>query len=209
MLIGQIMIIQFQNTGKCYDDQWVFRHLNLEMAGGERLAVLGGNGSGKSTLLRLFSGAVMPSEGKVLHLQHERPLTPDQLYPQLAMAAPWCELISAFSVDEMVHGYFRLKSLQQGVTIPMILEQAGLQDVRMKRISVCSSGMKQRLKLALALYCDTPLLLLDEPLTNLDQAGMDWYQQVISAQPAHRTLVICSNYMRAEYEVCRREHVLA
>ncbi len=202
------MIIQFQDTGKKYDDQWVFRHLKLEVAGGDRLAVLGGNGSGKSTLLRLFSGAVIPSEGKVLYLCDERPVAPDQLYRQLAMAAPWSELIVEYSVEEMLHAYFYLKPLQPGISVPLILERAGLKEAARKRISVCSSGMKQRLKLALALYCDTPLLLLDEPLTNLDGVGTAWYQQAVQDQPDSRTVVVCSNYTKAEYEFSRREFVL-
>ncbi|NBQ48017.1 MAG: ATP-binding cassette domain-containing protein, partial [Sphingobacteriia bacterium] len=75
---------------------------------------------------------------------------------------------------------------------------------RHKFIRQYSSGMKQRLKLALALLADTPLLLLDEPLSNLDRSGAAWYQQMITDYTAKRTVIVCSNAIEEEHFFCER-----
>jgi len=71
-----------------------------------------------------------------------------------------------------------------------------------KPIRLFSSGMKQRVKLILAFLSDTPVLLLDEPTTNLDQAGIDWFLNLINEFSKKRTLIICSNLQHIETGFC-------
>jgi ABC-type multidrug transport system ATPase subunit len=68
-----------------------------------------------------------------------------------------------------------------------------------------SSGMKQRLKLTLAIMSDTPLLLLDEPLSNLDENGATWYQQMVRDFAGDRTIVVCSNMNEKEIGFCHEK----
>ena len=82
-----------------------------------------------------------------------------------------------------------------------IIQLLGLEKSRQKEIRNFSSGMKQRLKLALAILSDVPCVLLDEPCSNLDRQGIAWYQELLSKYTLNRTLIICSN-QEYEYEIC-------
>jgi len=65
--------------------------------------------------------------------------------------------------------------------------------------------MKQRLKLTLAVVADASLLLLDEPIINLDHNGIAWYKELIKTRALHKTIIVCSNKQKDEYEFCSRE----
>src|SRR5690606_36763966 len=93
------------------------------------------------------------------------------------------------------------KSYLKGYDGPSVIEQMGLQAARNKPLRHFSSGMKQRVKLALACCSAAPIVLLDEPTSNLDQAGTAWYLDLIDATKADRLLIVCSNQER-EYGFC-------
>jgi ATPase subunit of ABC transporter with duplicated ATPase domains len=97
-------------------------------------------------------------------------------------------------------------SLQNRSTTEL-LEILGLEKHKSKAISQFSSGMKQRVKLALAIFSEVPLLLLDEPSTNLDSQGLSWYLKLIQQYASNRILVICSNDPR-EYDFCEKKITL-
>lgn len=73
-----------------------------------------------------------------------------------------------------------------------------------KWIKDYSSGMKQRVKIALALFADVSLTLLDEPTSNLDEKGVEWYLNILDEVPANRTIVVASNLER-EYAFCTKQ----
>lgn len=196
------MKISLNQVGKKFQQEWVFRRLNLELRRGDSLAILGKNGSGKTTLVKLLSGAVMQTEGEVSYSFRDRPLSADQLYRYLAYAAPYHEMIEEFTVDEMLDFYLKFKSLQKGWSAQDLLASVGLAHATGKKIRACSSGMKQKLRLSMAIYSETPLLLLDEPLTNLDREGITWYQQAMAGQPEDRIVVVCSNHIDDEFRFC-------
>ena len=89
-----------------------------------------------------------------------------------------------------------------------MLKTLALKGAEQKAIKYFSSGMKQRVKLALAVFSDTPLLLLDEPTSNLDEQGIAWYRSLISKYGVNRTLVVCSNQQH-EYDYCTHQLQLA
>lgn len=198
------MEILLKNIGKKYLQEWVFRKVNLELRAGDSLAILGKNGSGKTTLLKLISGAVLPSEGELEFSHQQRAISPEKLYRSLAFAAPYHEMIEELTVSEMVAFYMRFKTLKDGSTPQSLLSSASLVSAADKKIKACSSGMKQRLKLALALFSDCPLLLLDEPLTNLDSEGIAWFQTEIARRSGEQIVVVCSNHIKEEYSFCQR-----
>lgn len=199
------MEIQLRNTGKKYINEWVFRNVTLDLHAGDTLAILGKNGSGKTTLMKLLSGAVMPTEGEMNFFRDGQPLPLENLYHELSYAAPYHEMIEELTVKEMAEFYTHFKPLKQNCSIEDILSSINLSAAADKKVLSCSSGMKQKLKLALALNSDTSLLLLDEPLTNLDREGIAWFQTEMSRQPGNRIIVVCSNHITEEYEFCRRQ----
>jgi ABC-type multidrug transport system ATPase subunit len=196
--------IILDQVGKKFVADWVFRDLSLEINPGDRLAILGSNGSGKTTLIKMLSGSVMPTEGRVTYQIGERIIAVEDIYRDLTFVAPYFELIEEFTLLEMMDFYQKFKTFKSGMNSSDCLTQAGLAAHAKKKVSDCSSGMKQKLKLALGLFSQTSLLLLDEPCTNLDAESINWYTRQIAALPASLTIVVCSNHIEAEVGFCGR-----
>lgn len=187
------MTIDLKNAGKRYRLDWIFRGIDYTFSGGERYAILGPNGSGKSTLLKVLSGHLTPSKGKVSFQNNGKDIDPDVVYRYISYAAPYIELIEEFTLEEALKFHAGLKPLLPGFTPAKLYELLALPRSRTKEIRFFSSGMKQRVKLALAVCTDTPVLLLDEPATNLDVQGVAWYKNLIADYAAERLVVIASN----------------
>ena len=117
------------------------------------------------------------------------------------MAAPYIELIEEFTPYELVSFQKNFKPLLDGINETSVLKIARLEKDADKPIKAFSSGMKQRLKLSMALLADVPVVLLDEPSTNLDQDGFDWYLDLVKKFSRDRLLILCSNLDR-EYQFC-------
>jgi ABC-type multidrug transport system ATPase subunit len=187
------MNIYLDGIGKKFNTEWIFRNISLELASGETCAILGRNGSGKSTLLQIIAGSIHPSAGKLTYESGNSIIPDTQIFRHLALVAPYLEIIEDFTLDEMLKFHFAFKSLLPGMNISRIKEILDLKTRKHKTIKQFSSGMKQRVKLALAFFSDVPLLLLDEPVMNLDKPGTEWYLQLIKEYSNNRTLIICSN----------------
>jgi len=192
------------DLGRRYGRQWIFRHLSYAFAPGSATAVLGPNGAGKSTLLSILAGQLLPTEGQMHYALGGRALPVAEVPRQLAYCAPYLELPEEFTLLELLAFHTRLQPLRVGVSVADLVDIMYLHKARHQAVRTFSSGMKQRLKLGLALYAATPLLLLDEPTTNLDATGAAWYQaQVAAARQADagRVVVVSSN-VPAEYAFC-------
>ena len=198
------MRIDTHGLGRRYGRQWIFRNLSYTFAPGSATAVLGPNGAGKSTLLTILAGQLLPTEGQVRYELAGRALPVTEVPRQLAYCAPYLELPEEFTLLELLAFHTRLKPLRPGVSVADLVDIMYLQRARHQAVRTFSSGMKQRLKLALALYAAAPLLLLDEPTTNLDATGAAWYRaQVTEARRADPTrLVVVSSNVEAEYGFC-------
>jgi len=187
------MNIYLDGIGKKFNTEWIFRNVSLELNPGEGCAILGRNGSGKSTLLQIIAGSIHPTTGKIRYESGGEEIPDNLVFRQLAMVAPYLEIIEDFTLEEMLDFHFSFKPYLPGINANKVRDILDLKVRKSKIIRQYSSGMKQRLKLALAFFSDVPLLLLDEPLMNLDKAGMEWYLQLVREYSGKRTLVICSN----------------
>ena len=197
------MTITLNDIGKKFSTQWIFRGMNIEFQASSRYALTGPNGSGKSTLLQILSSAIPPSKGKVNYKKGGTDIHADDVYKYLVIAAPYMELIEEFSLKEFLKFHFSFKRVKDGYKVSQLSELFLLEGNENKLIKHFSSGMKQRLKLGIAFYSQADLILLDEPTTNLDREGIDWYDREVRNILA-ATLVIASNRER-EYEVCDHE----
>jgi ABC-2 type transport system ATP-binding protein len=193
------MQITLNNVGKRFNREWIFRHCSYQFLDNKKYAITGLNGSGKSTLLQVLSGSLSHNEGTVDFTLQQKPIENEQHFQHISLAAPYLELIEEMTAGEFLHFHKQFKLL----TLPdiEILEIAGLKKAINKQIRYYSSGMKQRLKLAQAFFCDTPVLLLDEPTTNLDAEGIELYRQLISNYTANKMVIISSNDLM-EYNFC-------
>ncbi|MFD2144923.1 ABC transporter ATP-binding protein [Mucilaginibacter antarcticus] len=132
---------------------------------------MGSNGSGKSTLFSVLNGSLGPSAGTITYALNDQPLEVEQVFQYLSLAAPYLELIEEFSLSEMIDFHFKFKAYKPGIDKQALTALLNLPGSADKLIRYFSSGMKQRLKLALAFCADTPILMLDEPTSNLDAQG--------------------------------------
>jgi ABC-type multidrug transport system ATPase subunit len=187
------MKIQLNNLGKRFRWEWIFRDMELCIASGEVCAIQGPNGSGKSTLLKVLSGYLTPSEGNVDWFLSGENVPRNGVFRYVTYAAPYIELIEEFSLQEMVDFHFTFQQPVEGLSSAEIAACIGLPQSRYKQIRNFSSGMKQRLKLGLAILTEKPLLLLDEPGTNLDENSHDWYIDALKRFRGDRTVIIASN----------------
>jgi ABC-type multidrug transport system ATPase subunit len=200
------MRITLTDAGKRFNREWIFRHFHYQFSLPNSYAITGPNGSGKSTLLQFIAGALMPSEGKVVYTdRHEIPSA--GIFRYLSIAAPYLETVEEMTANEFFHFHQTFKPLLPGLDIPQILGIVGLSSTADKQIRYYSSGMKQRVRLAQAFFCDTPVLLLDEPTTNLDAAGIALYHELIRNYAGNRLLLISSNDP-AEYGFCNEVIVM-
>jgi ABC-type multidrug transport system ATPase subunit len=194
--------IELQNTGKKFNTEWIFRNLSYTFEGGQSYAILGRNGSGKSTLLQVISASMHPTTGTIRYFHDGKEITEEHIFRFLSCSAPYLELIEEFKLREMLQFHFRFKNLISGYSVDKAIGMLGFKTADHKQIRQFSSGMKQRVKLLLAFLSDTPLLLLDEPTTNLDQSGMDWYLNLVNDFTKKRTVIICSNLQQLETSFC-------
>ena len=194
------MKITLIDAGKRFNRDWIFRHLQYEFLPRQHYAITGPNGSGKSTLLQVIAGAIAISEGGVRY-EGSSLIAPDGAYRYLSLSAPYLDLIEEMTATEFLQFHAAFKPFLSGLTCAAILEAVGLARAANKEIRFFSSGMKQRLKLAQALFSDTPVILLDEPCTNLDAEGISLYQRLIRLYGEGRLVIVSSNDPQ-EYDFC-------
>ena len=196
------MRIELKNAGRRFNQEWIYRHVDYRFEAPNCYAVLGPNGSGKSTLLSLLLGNLAPSEGEIIYTATNGKVIPvEDVYKHLSFAAPYLDLIEEFTLQETIDFHFKFKPVHPAITKPEILNLLGLKKSQDKPLKYFSSGMKQRTKLILACCSDTPMLCLDEPTSNLDVQGIDWYHQLIARFAQNRLVIVCSN-QKNEYLFC-------
>jgi len=198
------MKITLTNIGRRFNRDWIFRDIDYTFIIGETYAILGPNGSGKSTLLQVLNGSLSPSAGNISYSLNDQPVEAESVFKQLSLAAPYLELIEEFTLDEMIDFHFKFKLYLKGMDKEAVIGLLNFNGSKNKLIKYFSSGMKQRLKLALAFCSDTPLLMLDEPTSNLDAQGVDWYLNLVQQFALNRLTIICSNQQH-EYSFCKHQ----
>lgn len=151
--------LRLHNVGMAYGRRALFSGVTAEVTPGQCLVVSGANGAGKSTLLKIIAGLLRPESGRV------------EFGGARGYAAPDVQLYGELTGVENLAFFARLRGLP-GADSDGLLKQVGLPAARGRDfVSAYSSGMRQRLKLAVALLGDPPLLIWDEPTATLDGAG--------------------------------------
>lgn len=192
---------ELQQAGKKFHGEWIFRNLNLQLEACGRIGITGVNGSGKSTLLQILSGYQSLQEGRLRWFQDKNELPQDCLFKHLSVAAPYIDLPEEYSLVELIGFIAAFKPFRTGLDAGEIIRLLDLQSPN-KPIRHFSSGMKQRVKTGLAILSAAPLLLLDEPLSNMDEAGAAWYADLLKEHAPEKSIVVCSNNNAAELVCC-------
>ncbi len=193
--------IHLNNVSKRFIREWIIRDCTYSFESGKAYALTGPNGSGKSSLAQIISSYSTPTSGDIKFVLGAKELPQNEVFELLNYAAPYVELIEEFTLNELLNLHFKLKKPVSGLSKSDILNLSKLENAADKEIRNFSSGMKQRLKIGLALTTNSELIILDEPMTNLDEGGVSWYLDMIEKFAKDKLLIICSNQTR-EYVFC-------
>lgn len=196
------MKIELEQIGRRFNREWIFRKINYSFHSGKSYAILGINGSGKSTFLQVISGSLAPSEGKLSYALEDKNIEVEQIFEHLSIAAPYLEPIEEFTLNELLDFHFQFKKRIHNLENEQLILLLNMEANKNKQLKYFSSGMKQRVKLILAFCSDTPILLLDEPTSNLDEQGIQWYKKLVTDFTQNRLTIVCSN-QNHEYDFCQ------
>jgi len=198
------MKVSLTDAGKRFNRDWIFRHFNYTFEEGQSYAITGPNGSGKSTLLQVLSGAMQINEGSIQWVIGNWQLASEEIYNHVSICAPYLEVIEEMTLKEFLDFHHGFKPFLAGITTEKIISILDLEKAVKKQVRYYSSGMKQRVKLAQSIFSDTPIILLDEPCTNLDITGIELYHQLIDEYCKSRLVIVSSND-EVEYKFCRQK----
>lgn len=197
--------VNLNGIGRRFSLHWIFRGINHNLKSNEHTVILGSNGSGKSTLLKIISGVLTPTKGSVEYSLDGKPISVDSIYKYLSICTPYLSIPEEFTLSELLKFHQKLKPLKKNYSGKDFANYLEIEYEEKKAIHLFSSGMKQRVKLALALLSTTPIVLLDEPLNNLDEAGKKWYENLINENKNNRLIVVCSNNTNEEFFFCEKQ----
>lgn len=194
--------IRLADAGRRFNREWIFRGVTHAFLPDRHTVILGPNGSGKSTLLQVILGSLGTSEGAVTYTINDKDYSPEESLRLFSLATPYLELIEEFTLREMLTFHAHLQPFKAGFSNDDIIDKLYLQEAANRPLRNYSSGMRQRVKLGIALLSDTPFVLLDEPTSNLDANAMDWYANLVSDHMSGRVVIVCSNAQEQEHFFC-------
>jgi heme exporter protein A len=173
----------------------LFKNMNFIANDSDIIAITGPNGSGKSTLLKILAGVIKPTEGKISININNKEIKIDDFYKYFGFVAPYLNLYEEFNPIEHLRIISKMRNIQFSTKSAIdYLEQFNLQEHYLKPIKAFSSGMKQRMKMILAILNNPNILFLDEPFSNLDDEGIANFERIIDNFHSNGNLIfIASN----------------
>ncbi|MDG1779834.1 MAG: ATP-binding cassette domain-containing protein [Flavobacteriales bacterium] len=201
------MEVKLEQLGRRFGRDWIFRNIDCTINDGSHTIIVGGNGSGKSTLLQLISGFLSPSEGSLLFSKQGNTVEEKALFKEVSIAAPYLDVFEDLTLDEMINFQDQFRPWIGSLTSQDIVKELELEAHSHKQVKHFSSGMRQRLKLGLAILTDSSMVCLDEPSSNLDKAAVTWYRNLLTKYASNRTVFISTNHVEEEY--IRKDLVIA
>ena len=186
--------ISCSDIAKKYVKEVLFKDFNYTFEQNGKYAILGSNSSGKSTLLKIIGKAISPNKGEIVYSLSQGTES------LVSFCSPEMHLLDDFTVREMFELHFNFKKAK--LTKEEQWEISGLKSFLDKKYIELSSGLKNKVKLTLALFSDTPALLLDEPCTNFDEVNLKWYNEMIDNYCSSQLIIVASN-QEIEYHFCK------
>lgn len=184
--------ITAEGLSKRFNREWIFKNFSYQFKPGGVYAITGPNGSGKSTLLSVLWGQVPPTSG-ILRYSASAEIPVEDIHKYISIATPYMDLIEDFTLGETLEFHFKLKPIRDNLSHEKLLEKLYLVESKDKQIRNFSSGMRQRLKLGLALFTRSSIIYLDEPGSHLDEVAFQWYREQLAAVPKDCIVFIGSN----------------
>ena len=195
--------LQAVKIGKRFGRRILFRKLSFTASPGRTIALTGSNGSGKSTLVRILAGVMKPTRGKVILEIDGNAVDETRIPLHVGMVAPYLNLYDSFTPRENLRFVARARRMR-GFTdrIEQVLEEVYLVNRANDPVGTFSSGMKQRMRFAFALFSDPAVLLLDEPTANLDARGIEMVESMVGRAKENQQIVIVATNDANEAAAC-------
>lgn len=183
--------VDLEAVAHAFQDKEVFAPITSSILPATECLIRGANGSGKSTLGQIISGELSPSAGSIRWSTKEESIDAEQVCHSAQRVSPATALHPVLSPRELVTFQGQFRTWQDD---PLrLLVDAGMESHLNQAYQSLSSGMQQRVKLALSMACKTGILVLDEPCANLDESGKLWYRKALKGLKGKTTLIVCSN----------------
>jgi len=187
------LTIAAENLRQVFNRQTIFSKVSFTVGEGTVLLIAGRNGSGKSTLVKILCGVLTPTGGKVT-IDGDGALDQFARKARVGLVAPYLQVYEEFSALENLHLSMTLRGFRSDPSAHRaLLERVALDPKRRDPVRGFSSGMKQRLKYAMALSHHPPILVLDEPMSNLDADGTAIVRSIMEDQRKAGILVVATN----------------
>lgn len=183
------MTITAKNLAKRYNRNVIFKGLSTRFESNKTYAILGPNGSGKSTLLKVLASMIDPDEGQLIY--NLPPPFDRQVYRAVGYVAPYIDIPEEYTFTELLLFHSKFKEAQ--LPLDQVIDRCGLGRFDDIPIKEYSSGMKQRVKLALVLFFKNLISVYDEPCSHLDKEGFEWFNEHLQNGVQHGLVLIGSN----------------
>ena len=185
------MKIILNNISKRYNKKYVLKNFSYEFKN-KCYSITGSNGSGKTTLLKIILGYTTPNKGSITYYRNNSKIEDDNS-GFFSFASPYQEIIEEFTLNEIIHFHFKFLSPINKMKENEIINLLEMEEYDNIKISNFSTGMKQKLKLGLALFSECEFTLLDEPCSNLDDKGISWYHKKVEEILKFKKIIVASN----------------
>ena len=185
------MKIILNNISKKYNKKYVFKNFSYQFEN-KYYSITGSNGSGKTTLLKIILGYITPQNGNVTYYKNNSKIEDDN-FGFFSFASPYQEIIEEFTLNEIINFHFKFLSPINKIKENEIINLLELEEYSNIKISNFSTGMKQKVKLGLALFSECEFTLLDEPCSNLDDNGIIWYHKNVEESLKFKKIIVASN----------------
>ena len=185
------MKIILNNISKKYNKKYVFKNFSYQFEN-KYYSITGSNGSGKTTLLKIILGYITPQNGNVTYYKNNSKIEDDN-FGFFSFASPYQEIIEEFTLNEIIHFHFKFLSSINKMKENEIINLLEMEEYSNIKISNFSTGMKQKVKLGLALFSECEFTLLDEPCSNLDDNGIIWYHKNVEESLKFKKIIVASN----------------
>lgn len=188
------MKIVVENIEKKFRYHSVLKDVSFELQSPGSLVITGSNGSGKTTLVKILCGLLSPTNGKVLLIKNGNEIPAAEQQFHFGLVGPYLQLYKDLTAWENLLFFAKVRGTQPDKDrLKNLIESVGLKGREHEELKNYSSGMLQRVKYLTAIYHEPEILVLDEPTSNLDEAGKNFVRQTIAAQSEKGMVIIATN----------------
>ncbi len=186
--------IKGKELAQKFNQRKIFDNISFEIGSGESIAITGSNGAGKTTLLRIISQLLRPSSGEITFLENQVEIKRDKLYVTIGLVGPYLQLYNQLTALENYSFFCRIRGLPANIPhFKKLMSRFGLAGRETDELRNYSSGMLQRMKYVCALLHEPEILLVDEPTSNLDEAGSQIVFEIMEQQKQNKILILATN----------------